>query len=162
MKERLDSNFLPLTLLFNMTKLYSKDLPLQHPFMGSKHVARKSPEFMNLSRKSYKSMPKVLCEEIFGLKLGLKRNRNVSLRASVLFVFLPLMSHLRLHSLLVKVPTTCFISHSQCPAHHIKVQAFIFSSITLFKSLLSLRLSQTCLGGGYVCKQRITILSSRR
>lgn len=85
MKERLDSNFLLLKLLFNMMKLYSKDLPLQHPFMGSKHVARESPEFMNLSRKSYKSMPKVLCEEIFGLKLGFKRNRNVSLRASVLF-----------------------------------------------------------------------------
>lgn len=127
MKGRLDSNFLPLVLLFNVTKLYPKTSPRTLPFMSSKNVSRERPEFMNLSRNSFKSMPKWLCEEIFGLKSGLKQNGNVSPGSSVLdFFLLPLTSYLCLHLFSLKVPTVHFIHHLQCPALHIKVPMFIF------------------------------------
>ena len=64
MKEKPDSHFLPLTLVFNMSKFYVKIYVCQQPFMGSKDLTRS--EFMTLSRQNFKSMPKQLNVKIFG------------------------------------------------------------------------------------------------
>ena len=64
MKEKPDSHFLALTLVFNMSKLYMKIYLCLQPFMGSKDLTRS--EFMTLSRQSFKSMPKQLHVKIFG------------------------------------------------------------------------------------------------